>query len=169
MLIFVSDSYKNQNMCNNAVDNYAHALGFVPVCFKTQKMFDKAASTILLFLFLIDIRHKKCVIKLSMLVHLYLRLFLISTRPKKCAIKLFMKNLLCFMLRYCHDKYKAQEMYDNAVDDFLLALIFVPDCLVTSKMIEKLDDSVLSNNHIVFGDLDSKFVTFFSNDIGLSI
>ena len=26
--------YKNQEMCNKAVENYSHALEFVPECFK---------------------------------------------------------------------------------------------------------------------------------------
>ena len=29
-------------MCNKAVDNYAHALKFVPDCYMTQEMCDKA-------------------------------------------------------------------------------------------------------------------------------
>ena len=40
----VSDSYKNQEMCNKAVDNYPHSLEFVPECYKTQKMCDKAVD-----------------------------------------------------------------------------------------------------------------------------
>ena len=32
-------------MCNKVVDNYPHALEFVPKCYKTQKMCDKAVST----------------------------------------------------------------------------------------------------------------------------
>ena len=32
-----------------------------------------------------------------------------------------------FKLKYCHDKYKTQEMCNKAVDDFLPALKFVPD------------------------------------------
>ena len=35
-------------MCNEAVDNYAHALEFVPDCYKTQKMCNKAVNTFLL-------------------------------------------------------------------------------------------------------------------------
>ena len=31
------DCYKNQEMCIKAVDNYPHALEFVPECYKTQK------------------------------------------------------------------------------------------------------------------------------------
>ena len=37
MLIFVPDCYKNKKLCNEAVDNYVHALEFVPDCYKTQK------------------------------------------------------------------------------------------------------------------------------------
>ena len=33
----VLDFYKNQEMCNKAVENYPHALEFVPECYKTQK------------------------------------------------------------------------------------------------------------------------------------
>ena len=35
-------------------------------------------------------------------------------------------------------------------------------------MIEKLDNTVFSDDYIVFGDFDSDFVTFFSNDMGLN-
>ena len=40
--------------------------------------------------------------------------------------------------------------------------------VVTSKMIEKLDSAVFSNDDKIFGDLDSDFVTFFSNDTDFS-
>ena len=33
-------------------------------------------------------------------------------------------------------------------------------------MIEEIDNAVFSNDDIVFGDIDSDLVTFFSNDIG---
>ena len=65
-----------------------------------------------------------------------------------------------FMLKYCLDKYKAQEMCYKAVDSCLLALKFVRDWFVTNEMIEKLD------GYIIFGDLDSDFVTLFSEDLG---
>ena len=32
-------------MCNKAVDNYPHALEFVPECYKTQNICDKAVDT----------------------------------------------------------------------------------------------------------------------------
>ena len=31
-------------MCDKAVDNYSHALKFVPDCYMTQKMSDKAVN-----------------------------------------------------------------------------------------------------------------------------
>ena len=34
MLKSISDCYKNQRMFNKPVDNYAHALEFVPDCYK---------------------------------------------------------------------------------------------------------------------------------------
>ena len=40
-LLFVRNRYKNQEMCNKTVDNYAHALESVPDCYKTQKMCNK--------------------------------------------------------------------------------------------------------------------------------
>ena len=55
-----------------------------------------------------------------------------------------------FLIKYCHDKYKTQEMCDIAFDDFLLALKFVPNWFVTSNMIEKLDFALFSNDDIVF-------------------
>ena len=39
------DCNKNKEMCNKAVDNYHHALEFVPECYKTHKMCGKAVNT----------------------------------------------------------------------------------------------------------------------------
>ena len=50
----------------------------------------------------------------------------------------------------------------NFVDSYLLALKFVPDWFVTSNMDEKRDTAVFYIDYIVFGKLDSDFVTFFS-------
>ena len=38
-----------------------------------------------------------------------------------------------FLKVYCLDKYKTQKMCDEAVDDCLAALKFIPDWFVTSK------------------------------------
>ena len=58
-------------MFYKAVDNYAHALEFVRDCYKTQRISNKAIDTYpsAYNLFLVNIRLKKCVIKLLMLVH----------------------------------------------------------------------------------------------------
>ena len=50
----------------------------------------------------------------------------------------------------------------------MLALKFIPDWFVASKMIEKLENAVFSNDDIVFGGIDSHIVTFFSSDIGFN-
>ena len=42
MVASVRDCNKNQEKCNEAVDNYPHVLEFVPKCYKTQKMCDKS-------------------------------------------------------------------------------------------------------------------------------
>ena len=55
-----------------------------------------------------------------------------------------------FMLKYCLYKDKTQAMCGKAVKSYLLGLNLVLDWFV--------------NDQIVFGDLDSDFVTFFSND-----
>ena len=59
----VPECYKNHGMCNKTVDKYPHALEFVLKCFMTQEMCDKAVNrcSLYLFLFLIDIKLKKCV------------------------------------------------------------------------------------------------------------
>ena len=42
----VHDRYKNQEICNKAVDNYPHALEFIPEYYKTQKTVDTYPCTI---------------------------------------------------------------------------------------------------------------------------
>ena len=44
----VTDCYKNQEMCNKAVDNYLYALEFVPECYKIKKCLIKLLILILL-------------------------------------------------------------------------------------------------------------------------
>ena len=34
----VPDCYKNQELCNKRIDNYPHALEFVPECFMSHRM-----------------------------------------------------------------------------------------------------------------------------------
>ena len=67
----VPDFYKNQEMCNKAVDNYPLALEFVPECCATQK----------------------CMIKQFIDVFLFLILFFNKTKLKKYVGKLFLNIL----------------------------------------------------------------------------
>ena len=53
------------------------------------------------------------------------------------------------MLKYCPDSYKIQKMCNIAVDFCLLVIKFVPDFFVLSKVIEKLDSTVFSDEYIV--------------------
>ena len=60
----VPDCYKNQEMCNKAVDNYPHILEFVPVIKQFIDIF------LYLILFQINIKLKKYVTLLLLYIHL---------------------------------------------------------------------------------------------------
>ena len=77
MLKSVSDWQKNQEMWNKSVDTYPSATQFVPKYYKTHK------------------NNIRIMIKLLILVLLHLIRFWINIRLKKCVIKMFPKNLLC--------------------------------------------------------------------------
>ena len=66
----IPDCYKNQEMCNKAVDNYPHALEFVPECSKKcDKTFNKCLLAF--FIFLINIKLKKCVKDFFLMIFLH--------------------------------------------------------------------------------------------------
>ena len=44
-LEYVPECFKTQDIYDKAVDNYPSAIQCVPECFKTQEMFDKAVDT----------------------------------------------------------------------------------------------------------------------------
>ena len=66
-------------MCDNAVDNYAHALESVPDFYKTQKICNKAVSYSAKQFVLDQFKTQETLINLLIVVHLYLILFLIDT------------------------------------------------------------------------------------------
>ena len=68
-----------------------------------------------------------------------------------------------FMLIYCPDSYKTQEMCDEAKDDCLAPLKFIPVWFVTSKMLEKFHDALNANDDTLFFDF-----TFFCQSSGYS-
>ena len=80
MLMFIPECYKDQNMCSKAVHNYIYSLESAPDCCKTKKICDKPviAYPYTIHLFLINLSLKKCVMKLTVLIHLYLILSLIN-------------------------------------------------------------------------------------------
>ena len=64
------------------------------------------------------------------------------------------------MVRYCLDRWKTQKMCDEAFDDSLSALNFVPDWFITNKMIRKLHEALFANDDILFFDEDFGKITF---------
>ena len=51
-----------------------------------------------------------------------------------------------FMLIYCPDRYETQQMCNEAVDNCLRALKFIPEWFVTSKIPETFHDALFSND-----------------------
>ena len=66
-LEFVPDQYKPQKICIRAVDNYLFTIKYVPDRYKTQEMCIRAVN-VCLILFPIDTRPKKWVIKVLMII-----------------------------------------------------------------------------------------------------
>ena len=54
-------------------------------------------------------------------------------------------------------------MWDEAVDDCLVALKFIPDWFVTSKMLEKFDNALHANDDILSYNKNFDKVTFIAN------
>ena len=68
-------------------------------------------------------------------------------------------SLYPFLMTYCPDKCKTQKICDEAVDDCLVALKCIPDCFVTSKMVNALH----ANKNILFYNKDFNKVIFIAN------
>ena len=60
-------------MLDKAVNTYPSTIEFVPECYKTQEMSNKAVNRCFLHLIilLIDIKHKKCVTDLFLKIFLF--------------------------------------------------------------------------------------------------
>ena len=72
-----------------------------------------------------------------------------------------------FMLKYCLDSYMTQEMWDQTVSDFLLALQFVPDWFVANKMLEKFNDALFADDDMNFINEGFNNVTFLGGEMGI--
>ena len=72
-----------------------------------------------------------------------------------------------FKLKDCNDRYKAQEMFNKAVDYFLPALKFVPYWFVTSKIIKILLTSLYADDNILYFNKNSGDAIFSCNEMGI--
>ena len=80
-------------------------------------------------------------------------LFLFDFVPDWCQTKNMYEKIVSgdfSILKYCHDRCKAQEMCDKTIDDFLPALKFAPDWVFTSEMIEKLQTDLFVDDNLLF-------------------
>ena len=72
-----------------------------------------------------------------------------------------------FLVVHCLDKYKAQRMRDEAVDNSLAALKLIPDLFVTSKMIKKHFTPLFADDNILYFNEDSGDIVFSCNEMGI--
>ena len=70
-------------------------------------------------------------------------------------------------MRYIPDQYKTQQMCDEAVDDCLAALKFVPGQFVTSKIIKIPLTGFYTHENILYFNEDSSNVVFTCNRMGI--
>ena len=133
-LKFITDSFKNWNVCNKAVDNHVYVLEFVRGCFKAQKCVINMLILILLQynFFLNTIKLKKGVTKMLILALYWFCSW--SIRLNKCVIKVFLKIILCENI--------------DLID------------IRSRKCVLKLGDAVFCNEDEVFVNEDSGNVTF---------
>ena len=92
LLNSVSDSYKNQEMCNKAFNNPP----FVPECYRMQKICHKAVNAYPSTIKRVPecfITKEVCDKAINKFNFLYLTLFLINIKLKKCVTELFLKIL----------------------------------------------------------------------------
>ena len=71
------------------------------------------------------------------------------------------------MLVYCPNKYKTQKICDEAVDECLRAVKFVPDWFVTNKKIKKLLTALYADYNIFYFKEDLGDVIFSCNEMGI--
>ena len=72
-----------------------------------------------------------------------------------------------FSVRYVPDQYKTQQMCDKGVDYCLVALKFVPDWFVTSKMIKILFTALYADENRLYINEDFGNVVFICNGMGI--
>ena len=70
---------------------------------------------------------------------------------------------MSFLVVYCLEKNKTQKVCDEAVDASLVALKLIPDWFVTSKMREKFDNTLNTNDDVLFLNEDFDKATIIVN------
>ena len=93
-------------MCDKPVTTYHSTIKFVLDCYKTQEMRDKGAAN-----------------------KYFLAYRLMDVKLKKCVAELVPKFLLCWYIALINIRLR---MCDEAVDDCLAALKFIPDWFTMS-------------------------------------
>ena len=143
ILMFIPDCYKDQEMCDNAVDNNVHALGFVPD--KVHKICHKAVST---YTFSMQLVSDQC-------------------RTQEMCDKAV--NTCQVVHDFVPDRYVIQELSGKLVSKepfmfkYSMTNINLKKCVIELLVLKCYLTVSINNNDIVFGDLGSKFVTFFRN------
>ena len=137
----VPECYKTQKICDKAVDRHPSTIKFVPECYKNQQMCYKAVN--------------RCFFVFDSIPDQY-------KTQEICDIVV---SLYPFLIVYCPDKYKTKKICH--VDDCLVALEFIPDWFVSSKMIKKLFTALYADDGLLFFDNDSGSVTFCCNEMGI--
>ena len=72
-----------------------------------------------------------------------------------------------FLIVYCPYKYKTQRICDEAVDDCLAAVKFIPDWFVTSRIIKNLFTALYTDDNIHYFNEDSGNAVFSCNGMGI--
>ena len=163
----LGDCYKSQEICNKAVENYSHALEYVPQCFMTENVCDKAVdlypSTIkfvpecFMIQEMCDEAVNKCI-------------FVFHSTPDQYKTQEMCDRVVSedpFLIVYCSDTYKTQRMCNQANDDSLAALKLILDWFVKSKMIKELYAALYADENILYFNDDSGNVVFSCNEMGI--
>ena len=72
-----------------------------------------------------------------------------------------------FSIRYVPDQYKTRQMWDEAVDDCLTALKFVPNWFVTSKTVKIFFTAFYTDENILYFNEDFSNVIFTCTGMGI--
>ena len=142
-LEFIPDCYMVQEMCYKIVNTHSSTIELVPECCKTQKMCDKPFNkSFLAFFYTLDQYETQNMCDR-----------IITVDP--------------FSLRYAHYQYNIQKMFDKTVDDCLPALKFVPDWFVKSKTIKVLFAALYADKNILYFHEDSSNVMLNCYGMGI--